>query len=216
MTDALIRQLGVQPYQPVFSAMQEMTKNRDASTLDELWFLQHEPVYTQGRAGKVEYLSNTADIPVVQIDRGGQVTYHGPGQLTVYLLLDLKRLGIGVRNLVTHIESAIVNTLAHWNIESAPRADAPGVYVEGAKIAALGLRISKGCSYHGLNFNIDMDMAPWSGINPCGLGVPITQLVDLLDAANMPTENEIRNVLLGELIELLGYNSYQLSDRLPS
>jgi len=210
-----VRHLGLQPYLPVFKAMQDMTKNRSEATADEIWFLQHEAVYTQGRAGKAEYLSNTKDIPVVQIDRGGQVTYHGPGQLTAYLLLDIKRLGLGVRDLVTHMESAVVRTLAHWHIESAPRADAPGVYVGRAKIAALGLRISRGCSYHGLNFNLDMDMAPWAGINPCGLGVPVTQLGSLLEKDKMPTQERVRNVLLSELIQLLGYNGCRLDQRLP-
>jgi len=200
----------------MFQAMQAFTQERDSSTPDEIWLLQHEPVYTQGRAGKSEYLSNTKNIPVIQIDRGGQVTYHGPGQLTVYLLLDIKRMGIGVRDLVSLIETAIINTLAHWQISSASRADAPGVYVDGAKIAALGLRISRGCSYHGLNFNIDMDMTPWAGINPCGLGVPVTQLANLLEKACMPEEPEVRNVLLKELTALLGYNACQFTEELPS
>jgi len=198
-------------YEPVFDAMKGYAEQRTPESPDEFWFLQHEPVYTQGRAGKAEFLNNTGDIPVVQIDRGGQVTYHGPGQLTVYLLLDLKRLGIGVREFVTRIEKSLIETLAHWNIDSSARADAPGVYVDGAKIAALGLRISKGASYHGLNFNISMDMAPWAGINPCGLGVPVTQLSEILTEQEMPDEQEISDQLLGRLMTAFGYTGYQLA-----
>lgn len=213
MKNLVIRQLGLQAYQPVFDAMKLFTERRDSSSLDEFWFLQHQPIYTQGLAGKAEHLNNTADIPVLQIDRGGQVTYHGPGQLTLYLLIDLKRLGVGVRDLVTAIEGSIVNSLGHWGIESAARADAPGVYVEGAKIAALGLRIRRGCSYHGLNFNISMDMSPWAGINPCGLSVPVTQLAELLPAQDMPSEQEVTEILLAELMAALGYTDYRLSDQ---
>ena len=195
----VVRQLAVMPYQPVYLAMQAFTEKRSAEANDELWFLEHKSVYTQGRAGKDQHILNADKIPVVQSDRGGQVTYHGPGQLTVYMLLDLKRLGFGVRDLVNLIESSLVAMLAHWGIEAAPRSDAPGVYVDGAKIAALGLRIKKGCSYHGLNLNIDMDMDPWSGINPCGLGVPVTQMATLIDKQNMPSRNQVLNRLLSEL-----------------
>jgi len=216
MSELIVRHLSKLPYMPVFEAMKEFTQDREPSAADEIWFLEHEPVYTQGRAGKPDYLLNTGDIPVVKIDRGGQVTYHGPGQLTAYLLIDLKRRGIGVRDLVTIIETVIVSVLKHWGIDSAPRADAPGVYVDGAKIAALGLRISKGCSYHGLNFNLQMDMAPWAGINPCGLGVPITQLSDVMGSSKMPEQREIRDRLRDEFVSLLGYNDLQNTDRLPS
>ena len=213
----VVRQLAVMPYQPVYLAMQAFTEKRSAKTHDELWFLEHKSVYTQGRAGQDQHILNTNKIPVVQSDRGGQVTYHGLGQLTVYMLLDLKRLGFGVRDLVSLIESSLVATLAHWGIESSPRSDAPGVYVDGAKIAALGLRIKKGCSYHGLNLNIDMDMDPWSGINPCGLGVPVTQMATLIDKQNMPSLNQVLNWLLSELSGQLGYNKsqWQFIDRLP-
>lgn len=211
----VVRQLGLQAYEPVFLAMKSFTDSRTPSTLDEFWFLQHEPVYTQGRAGKDEYINNAGNIPVVQVDRGGQVTYHGPGQLTVYLLLDIKRLGIGVRDLVTYIESALVRTLAHWGIESSSRADAPGVYVNGEKIAALGLRIRKGCSYHGLNFNLSMDMSPWGGINPCGLGVSVTQLSELLGSDEMPVERNVADKLRQELMAELGYNDCQLTTEMP-
>ena len=213
----VVRQLAVMPYQPVYLAMQAFTEKRSAEANDELWFLEHKSVYTQGRAGKDQHILNADKIPVVQSDRGGQVTYHGPGQLTVYMLLDLKRLGFGVRDLVNLIESSLVAMLAHWGIEAAPRSDAPGVYVDGAKIAALGLRIKKGCSYHGLNLNIDMDMDPWSGINPCGLGVPVTQMATLIDKQNMPSRNQVLNRLLSELSGRLGYNEsqWQFIDRLP-
>lgn len=207
MPELIVRKLGLQPYIPIFESMQLFTEQRDSSSADELWFLEHEPVYTQGRSGKPDYLLNTGEIPVVQIDRGGQVTYHGPGQITVYTMLDIKRLGLNVRQLVTLIETAVVNTLSHWGINSEPRADAPGVYVDGAKIAALGLRIRKGCSYHGLNFNISMDMTPWSGINPCGLGVEVTQLSELMSKDDMPEMAQVESSLLQELMPLLGYNA---------
>lgn len=216
MAELIVRQLGMRAYTPVFEAMKLCTGRRTEDSPDEFWFLQHEPVYTQGRAGKTEYLNNTGGIPVVDIDRGGQVTYHGPGQLTVYLLLDLKRMGIGVRELVTRMEQAVIGVLANLGIDSSPRSDAPGVYVDGAKIAALGLRISKGRSYHGLNFNIDMDMSPWAGINPCGLGVPVTQLSNLLDKEDMPSQEEIENQLLSKLMELFGYTHYQLTQSLAN
>ena len=165
-----------------YDAMRQITDSRDESSPDEIWLLEHNPVFTQGQAGKEEYLLMPGDIPVVQSDRGGHVTYHGPGQITGYLLIDLRRLGLGVRDLVTLIEQSIVETLAHWGINAAPRSDAPGVYVDsGEKIGSLGLRVRRGCSYHGLNFNVDMDLEPWRRINPCGLGVPMTQMSNLLD-----------------------------------
>jgi lipoyl(octanoyl) transferase len=157
--------------------MQDFTDTRQSDTEDELWFLQHPPVYTLGKNGKAEHVLNSADIPVVNSDRGGQVTYHGPGQVVVYTLLDLKRLKMGVRELVTLIEQTIVNVLASYGIDAATRRDAPGVYVKDAKIAALGLRVRKGCSFHGLALNVDMDMEPFSRINPCGYeGLEVTQL----------------------------------------
>ena len=208
-----IRSIGMQPYQPCYEAMRDYTRTRSSDTSDELWLLQHPPVFTQGRAGKPEYILDSGDIPIVQIDRGGQVTYHGPGQLTGYLLIDIKRLSVGVREFVTIIEQAIVATLAHWGVDSAPRADAPGVYVGDAKIGALGLRVSKGCTYHGLNFNLDMDMSPWSRINPCGLGVPVTQMKDLID--RMPSDEEIERYLSKQLANGLGYNDISNTNDLP-
>lgn len=164
----VIRQVDVDDYETIWHAMQNYTDNRTESDLDELWLVEHAPVFTQGQAGKEEHLLNTGDIPVVQVDRGGQVTYHGPGQLVVYLLLDLRRRKLGVRDLVTKIEQAIVDLLAQYQIKAYAKADAPGVYVDDCKIASLGLRVRKGCSFHGLALNIDMDMEPFLRINPCG------------------------------------------------
>lgn len=176
----LVRQLGRQDYEPVWRKMQEFTAERDAETEDEIWILQHEPVFTQGMNGKPEHILNRNNIPVVEIDRGGQVTYHGPGQLIVYCLIDLKRKKFGIRQMVTALESAVINFLGHKNIQALARKDAPGVYVDNAKIAALGLRVKRGCSYHGLSINVDMDMSPFKQINPCGYeGLAVTQLKDL-------------------------------------
>ena len=172
-----IRQLGLVDYQPVCDEMSAITDSRGPDAEDQLWFLQHHPVFTQGQAGKAEHLLFTGDIPVIQTDRGGQVTYHGPGQLVVYPLTDLNRLGWGPRQLVTALEQAIIATLAEWDIDAAARADAPGVYTKGRKIASLGLRIRKGRSFHGLALNIDMDLEPFHRINPCGYaGMEMTQM----------------------------------------
>ncbi len=173
------RELGEQGYVPVWQAMQRFTDQRDASTPDEVWLVQHPPVFTQGQAGKAEHLLLPGDIPVVKVDRGGQVTYHGPGQLVVYLLLDVKRLGFGVRELVSRMELCLIDLLAGYGIVAAAKADAPGVYVQGAKIASLGLRIRRGCSFHGLALNVQMDLAPFGRINPCGYaGLAMTQMCD--------------------------------------
>ncbi|MBB1268929.1 lipoyl(octanoyl) transferase LipB [Shewanella sp. SR44-3] len=163
-----IRHLGQQDYQTVWHAMQAYTDNRDADSQDELWIVEHLPVFTQGQAGKSEHILNPGDIPVIQVDRGGQVTYHGPGQLVAYPLIDIKRAKLGVRQLVNHIEQSIVDMLAPYDIKAYAKADAPGVYVDERKIASLGLRIRKGCSFHGLALNVDMDLAPFRRINPCG------------------------------------------------
>ena len=160
--------------------MQEFTAQRDAATVDEIWLLEHPPVFTLGQAGKPEHLLHHTDIPLINIDRGGQITYHGPGQIVAYLLIDLKRRGYGVRELVTRIEQTIIDLLAEHNIHAQRLADAPGVYFENAKIAALGLRIKRGCSYHGLALNVDMDLKPFKDINPCGYqGMAVTQMRDL-------------------------------------
>jgi len=179
----LTRRLGLVDYEPTWRAMQELTATRDAETPDEIWLLEHPPVYTQGQAGKPEHVLNPGDIPIVQIDRGGQVTYHGPGQLVAYLMFDLKRHKLGVREFVRKIEQSVIDVLADFGIKAYGRVDAPGVYVmrDGveAKIAALGLRIRNGYSYHGLSFNVNMDLEPFSRINPCGYaGMAVTQLAD--------------------------------------
>ena len=173
----LIRHLGLQPYEPVSLAMHDFTDTRDDTTPDEIWLVEHHPVFTQGQAGKAEHVLMPGDIPVIQSVRGGQVTYHGPGQQVMYVLLNLKRRKLGVRELVTLLEQTVVNTLAESNIEAYPRADAPGVYVGGKKICSLGLRIRKGCSFHGLALNIAMDLAPFQRINPCGYaGMEMAQM----------------------------------------
>jgi len=172
----VLRQLGLQPYEPVSLAMHYFTEHRTSDSLDEIWLVQHHRVFTQGQAGKAEHVLMPGDIPVIQSDRGGQVTYHGPGQQVMYVMVDLKRKKLGVRQLVTAIEQTVVDTLRHFAIEAYPRADAPGVYVDGKKICSLGLRIRKGCSLHGLALNIDMDLEPFHRINPCGYaGLEMTQ-----------------------------------------
>mgnify|MGYP000047058362 FL=1 len=179
-----IRMLGLADYQTVYDDMTAFTEGRNDNTADELWYLQHPPVFTQGQAGKAEHVLFPGDIPVVQTDRGGQVTYHGPGQLVVYLMIDIARRGWGPRQLVSAIEQAIVDTLAEWKIEAAPRSDAPGVYTSERKIASLGLRIRHGRSFHGLALNIDMDLEPFRRINPCGYaGMEMTQMVAETDNA---------------------------------
>lgn len=177
MAKLRVRQLGLQPYLPVYEQMLAAVRQRTSESQDELWLLQHEPVFTQGQAGRAEHILFAGDIPVVQTDRGGQVTYHGPGQLVIYLLIDIKRMGIGPRLLVEAIETALINTLRNWGIQSAARQDAPGVYVDERKIASLGLRIKHGCSFHGLALNINMDLEPFQRINPCGYsGMQMTQM----------------------------------------
>ncbi|MFZ0105658.1 MAG: lipoyl(octanoyl) transferase LipB [Thiobacillus sp.] len=177
---AIVRRLGRVEYEPTWRAMQDFTASRDAATPDELWLLQHPPVYTLGQAGKAEHLIAPTDIPVVAIDRGGQITYHGPGQLVVYVLVDLRRRGYGIRELVTRMEQAVIDFLAAHEVAAGRLPGAPGVYVEGAKIAALGLRVKQGCTYHGLALNLDMDLAPFAAINPCGYaGMRVTQCRDL-------------------------------------
>ena len=198
-----VRRLGRMPYEPAWRAMQDYTAQRGTSGADELWITEHPPVYTLGVAGREQHLPRIANgIPVIKTDRGGQITYHGPGQIIVYLLLDLRRNGLTVRSLVRTMEQAVIDLLATCGIASEGRADAPGVYVGGAKIAALGLRIRNGCSYHGLAFNADMDLSPFHAIDPCGYsGLAVTQARDLGVADSMD--------LLGE--KLVGH----LLNRLP-
>ena len=173
----IIRDLGLQSYEGVWQNMRAYTDTRTKETADEIWLVEHLPVFTQGQAGKPEHLLNPEPIPVVATDRGGQVTYHGPGQLVVYPLLNLKRLKLGVRDLVTCLENSVIEFLGGYAIEASAKTDAPGVYVDGKKIASLGLRVRKGCSYHGLAINIQMDLQPFLKINPCGYqGLEMTQL----------------------------------------
>ncbi|HCT1664672.1 TPA: lipoyl(octanoyl) transferase LipB [Enterobacter hormaechei] len=203
----LVRHLGLQPYEPVSQAMHDFTDRRDDTTPDEIWLVEHLPVFTQGQAGKAEHLLMTGDIPVIQSDRGGQVTYHGPGQQVMYVLLNLKRRKLGVRELVTLLEQTVVNTLAEYDIDAHPRADAPGVYVGEMKICSLGLRIRKGCSFHGLALNINMDLAPFQRINPCGYaGMEMTQMRQWVDTA---TPDNIRPVLLKKFLALLNNPTYE-------
>lgn len=186
MAELIVRDLGEQPYLETWEAMKSFTASRDASTPDELWLLEHPRVYTQGQAGKAEHILAPGDIPVILVDRGGQVTYHGPGQLVVYLMIDLTRHRLGIRSLVDVIEQAIVRTLAGMGVTAAPRPDAPGVYVEQAKIASLGLRVRRGCSFHGLALNVAMDMEPFRRINPCGYaGMAMCQVSDFVPGATV-------------------------------
>jgi len=194
---ALVRDLGCQPYVPVWHAMQRFTDARDADSTDELWLLEHEPVFTLGQAGKPEHVLMPREIPVVHVDRGGQVTYHGPGQIVLYPLLDIKRLGIGVREYVYRIEQAIIDTLLEWNIIAVRREGAPGVYVGDAKIAALGIRVRRGRTFHGLAFNVAMDLEPFTRINPCGYaGLRVISVADLGGPSSLQT---VKQVLLAEL-----------------
>lgn len=195
-------------YVPVWEAMRTFTAARTPATPDELWLLNHSPVFTQGQAGKQEHLLDTGEIPVVQIDRGGQVTYHGPGQLVAYLLLDVRRSGLGVRELVERIEQSVIDLLAVHGITAQAQRKAPGVYVNGAKIAALGLRIRQGCSYHGLSVNIDMDLRPFGRINPCGYkDMQVTQLSDLLPqgSSRVGLLEHTAGALVTSLASRLGY-----------
>ena len=177
--DPLVRRLGLTAYEPTWQAMRAFTDARDAATPDELWLLQHPPVYTLGQAGRPEHLLRETDIPLVKIDRGGQITYHGPGQLVVYVLVDLHRRHLKVRELVQLMEQAVIDCLAGYGLTAARKDGAPGVYIDGAKIAALGLRVRNGRSYHGLSLNVDVDLAPFSWINPCGYeGLETVRLKD--------------------------------------
>lgn len=207
-TDILrIRELGLCDYEPTWLAMREFTELRQADTPDEFWYLQHPPVFTMGLNAKPEHLLHPSAIPVIKIDRGGQVTYHGPGQLVVYLLLDLNRLNIGVKQLVFAMEQSIIDLLSDYAVKAERRAGAPGIYVAGAKIAALGLRIRRGFSYHGLALNIDMDLAPFTQINPCGYaGMPVTQLATLARKDSDTSLPRVQQLLHTHLLRNLGYN----------
>ncbi|PRO71102.1 octanoyltransferase [Alteromonas alba] len=188
----IVRQLGKRAYEPVWQAMQTFTDQRTNDDADEIWLVEHEPVFTQGQAGKAEHILMPGDIPVVQVDRGGQVTYHGPGQLVIYLMLNVRRRKMGVRELVSAMEDAVIATLADRNIAANARPDAPGVYVNGEKICSLGLRIRKGCSFHGLALNVNMDLAPFERINPCGYqGMAMTDCARLGGPDNIQEATEL-------------------------
>jgi lipoyl(octanoyl) transferase len=213
-----VRQLGLIDYQTCWDAMRDFTEQRDANTLDEIWFLQHPRVFTQGQAGKAEHVIAPGDIPVIQVDRGGQVTYHGPGQIVGYLLVDLRRRGLGIRALVNGIENAIIAVLAQYGVKTFAKPEAPGVYLngaqrdarDGAKIAALGLRVRRGCTFHGLSLNIDMNLEPYNRINPCGFsGLQVAQLRDLVD--NAPALETVETELMQALCEQLDYDPTTLS-----
>lgn len=253
-----MRSLGLIDYQQAWQAMKTFTDSRDLTTADEIWLLEHPPVYTQGQAGKAEHILDAGDIPVVQVDRGGQVTYHGPGQLVAYLLIDIKRLKLGVRELVSLMEDSLIAVLGGYSISAYAKADAPGVYVKmpepavqhpslvdfaldvrsalddasetgtantaqyslEAKIASLGLRVRKGCTFHGLSLNIDCDLAPFAGINPCGYsGMAVTRMCDCLHKdTRVPGELEFMRIAEQVVVELatrLMYSDYSMQNELP-
>jgi lipoyl(octanoyl) transferase len=210
MSQIIIRKLGLQDYEPVWRAMQAFTDARDETTDDEIWFCEHQPVFTLGLNSAPEHLLAPGDIPVVQIDRGGQVTYHGPGQLMIYPLIDIRRASIGVRDLVTALEQSVVDLAAEFNIQAASRCDAPGVYVDGIKLASVGLRIRRGASFHGMALNVNLDLEPFSRINPCGFAN-----LEVTDLHRMGAENDVgavRDRLLPHLLKQLGLNSASLKD----
>lgn len=200
----VVKNLGEKPYVETWQAMKSFTDSRDECAADEFWFVQHPPVYTLGQAGKVEHLLTPGDIPIVHSDRGGQVTYHGPGQLVCYLLLDIRRLQLGVRDLVTAIEQSIVQLINSYGVAAEAKPEAPGVYVDGRKLAALGLRIRKGCSYHGLSLNVDMDLGPFSNINPCGIeGLEVVDMKRLgIDRPMAKIMEELTDIL----VQQIGYD----------
>ena len=202
--ELLVRRLGLMDYESVWRAMQTFTDLRDADTPDELWLVEHPPVFTQGQAGRAEHILTPGDIPVIQVDRGGQVTYHGPGQIVAYPLIDISRSKLGVRALVAGIEQAIIGVLKNYEVDAGLIAGAPGVYVDGAKIASLGLRIRRGKSFHGLAFNINMELEPFQRINPCGYeGLQVTNLSAFAEISMA----EVENRLIAGLCEVLGYNN---------
>ena len=201
----VVKNLGEELYTETWQAMKKFTDSREAHAPDEIWFVQHPPVYTLGQAGKVEHLLTPGDIPVVHSDRGGQVTYHGPGQLVCYLLIDVRRRKLGVRDLVTAIEQSIVQLIKAYGVVSESKREAPGVYVDGRKLAALGLRIRKGCSYHGLSLNVDMDLEPFSNINPCGFeGL---EVIDMKRLGIDRSMTEVMEALTDILIRQIGYDT---------
>jgi lipoyl(octanoyl) transferase len=203
----IVRSLGLQDYQTCWQSMQKFTNERNETTQDEIWLVEHPAVFTQGQSGKPEHVLNPGSIPIVQVDRGGQVTYHGPGQLVAYVLVDLKRKKLNVREIVTVLEKSVVQCLADYDIHAAARADAPGVYVDNKKICSVGLRIRRGCTFHGLALNVNMDLEPFSRINPCGYPeLKMTQISDFKNPIDVSTTGE---QLVAYLIENLRYNGRQ-------
>lgn len=209
-----LRQLGRVEYSTVFAAQREFTNTRNADTLDEFWLVEHPPVFTQGQAGKAEHLLNAGDIPVVQSDRGGQITYHGPGQVVLYMLVDLRRGGLGVRTAVTALETSVIQLLSQVGITAAADPHAPGVYVQGAKVAALGLRVRKGCCYHGVALNVDLDLEPYSRINPCGYAGQAVTSTHLLGVPGGVAE--IGEALASQLAAHLKYTERHNAQGLPA
>jgi lipoyl(octanoyl) transferase len=203
----VVRNLGYRNLESVWEDMRELTERRDAETLDEIWFVEHPPVYTLGLNGDPAHVLDASDIPVVKVDRGGQVTYHGPGQVVAYVMLNVKRLELNIRSLVEALEAAVVDTVAEYGIEAHPRREAPGVYVAGKKLAAIGLRLRRHCSYHGIAVNVNMDLAPFANINPCGFeDLEITQLADLCSVSDPAT---FRRDFTPQLLGRLGLELYR-------
>ena len=205
-----VLRFGLVDYAPAYELMQQFSAQREAEAIDQLWLLEHSPVYTLGKAGKQQHILNPGTIPVIQVDRGGQVTYHGPGQIILYLLLDVRRKKLGVRQIVTAMENAIIKTLEACAINAYAKPEAPGVYVNQQKIASLGLRIKNGKSYHGLALNYEMDLGPFSGINPCGYeGLEVINLVDIADGTSRP---EVELLIISNLAHELGYQVINETD----
>jgi lipoyl(octanoyl) transferase len=201
INNVIIKDLKIQSYGQTYQAMHDFTKNRNEHTPDEIWLVEHDPVFTQGKVGKAEHLLNHTDIPVIQSDRGGQITYHAPGQQIMYILFDLKRLKIGIRDIVSYLENSVIQTLAHYGIIAHAKPDAPGVYIDHKKICSLGLHINRGYTLHGLALNIDMDLTPFNNINPCGYaGLQMTQLKDYVSKFN---RKEIQQLLTDNFIKQL-------------
>ena len=197
-----IRERGIQPYQAIWDEMKQFTTTRSKDTEDEIWMLEHNAVYTQGQAGKSEHILNSGLIPVIQTDRGGQVTYHGPGQLVAYILFDIQKRNVGVRTLVSQLEQALITTLESLNISANTQCGAPGVYVNEKKIASIGLLVKNGCTYHGIALNVSMDLTPFSGINPCGFKqLEMTQISNYVNSISM---NEVRQGLSNSFLNQFG------------
>ncbi|WP_392551735.1 lipoyl(octanoyl) transferase LipB [Orbus wheelerorum] len=201
MDKPIVKNLGLKPYLQTYERMHQFSQTRNSQTPDEIWLVEHPPVFTQGKVGKAEHLLHTTTIPIIQTDRGGQITYHAPGQQIMYILLDLKRLNIGIRDTVGYLENSVIATLANYNIVAMTKENAPGVYVNGKKICSLGLHITRGCTLHGLALNIDMDLTPFNNINPCGYaGLEMTQMKDYIGQIN---QHEIANFMVNEFITQL-------------